>query len=502
MSKSKKGKKKPVNNNIIKNAFLRIIVVLLLVGLNWVAVSTVMPTISFYHDQELSDFNFTASVVDLSLAGEDFSPLVTPDQSANKNIHISNNSSFDFQYDSLVDNFTGDLDLCEQLSLVAKLGGLDVYSGDLLDFAMTTTTLTGSVSLPLDLEIFLPVNDESLKNKTCNFNLNVWGWQNNWTGDSQGFSDLEVIVNSVSSGEWTNEDPVESGDVVINEIMWSGSLGDTDDEWIELRNMTDHDIDLSNWNINNAGSGGGPGAHLEIPHGYSIKANGYFLITNNKWDGTAINLTEDLASDEGLTHKAGMNLLNGGEGLILKDQEGNTIDMAWQDDASWPAGSNGTIKKSMERNDLPGDGTLASNWHTCEDESSTSLYWDEGRTEMGTPGADNLSDNDFSILPLLLLSYDLESESTGDNNTNENQEEASSNDEQLTPESDKDLSGENIGGEEEILPDDSIISDDAPLDLPSNETPDDSSDSELNSDEPATEPTLESELPEVETPIE
>ena len=34
-------------------------------------------------------------------------------------------------------------------------------------------------------------------------------------------------------------------DVVINEVMWMGSSSHTADEWIELRNMTSHDIDFS-----------------------------------------------------------------------------------------------------------------------------------------------------------------------------------------------------------------------------------------------------------------
>jgi len=45
-----------------------------------------------------------------------------------------------------------------------------------------------------------------------------------------------------------------NGDVVINEIMWMGSVGNSNDEWIELRNMTDADINLSGWKIDGAGS--------------------------------------------------------------------------------------------------------------------------------------------------------------------------------------------------------------------------------------------------------
>ena len=36
--------------------------------------------------------------------------------------------------------------------------------------------------------------------------------------------------------------------VVINEVMWSGSSLSTDDQWIELRNTTDKDINIGKWN--------------------------------------------------------------------------------------------------------------------------------------------------------------------------------------------------------------------------------------------------------------
>lgn len=181
---------------------------------------------------------------------------------------------------------------------------------------------------------------------------------------------------------------VEPGDVVINELMWMGSDGDADDEWIELRNMTGHKIDISNWNIEHGGMGAG--GHIEIPNGYYIKSGGYFLITKKKWDETAISLSGDLDKDEGYTHVAGMNLKNTGEVLILKDKDGNVIDTAWQDD-TWPKGENGTDKKSMERKDPPGDGTSAGKWQTCDDEScNDTTYWDSEGNNYGTPGKENL----------------------------------------------------------------------------------------------------------------
>ncbi len=187
----------------------------------------------------------------------------------------------------------------------------------------------------------------------------------------------------------------EEGDVVINEIMWMGSLEDSDDEWIELRNMTNHEIDLSNWDIQYAGSG--KSGHVEIPHGYSIKAKDYFLITAKREENTEINLKDDLDKDEGYTHVSGMNLKNSGEPLILKDKNKNVIDEIWKD-STWPAGWHGTIlHMSMERDSNPGDGTKASNWNTCTNKKCNDKdYWRKEGANFGTPGKKNLgTDNDF-----------------------------------------------------------------------------------------------------------
>lgn len=191
--------------------------------------------------------------------------------------------------------------------------------------------------------------------------------------------------------------------VVINEIMWAGSAGDSGDEWLELKNTTGNDIDLSNWQIDGAGKGSGDSSHLEIPAGYSIKAHGYFLIMKEKWDQSAIKLDGDLDKDEGMTNVSGMSLNNNGEQLTLKDKDGNTIDTAWKDGSPWPAGSNGNIKESMERKDNPSDGTHDSEWYTCnptllssDDLNTMRSYWksDGQNNNCGTPKGENLSQND------------------------------------------------------------------------------------------------------------
>lgn len=172
---------------------------------------------------------------------------------------------------------------------------------------------------------------------------------------------------------------VNPGDVVINEIMWMGTQDDTADEWIELRNMTSTIIDISGWVVDNLGSG--TTNDIVIPSGKSIAANGFFLIANNsKADGNH-NVDPDYITN--------INLLNRGEQLRLRTSPGGAIiDTADDDGGGWFAGVNPrgqNPERSMERNDIPGDGTVPTNWHSAT--SATNM--DAGAREIATPRAAN-----------------------------------------------------------------------------------------------------------------
>ncbi|MCK5118997.1 MAG: lamin tail domain-containing protein [Candidatus Latescibacteria bacterium] len=162
------------------------------------------------------------------------------------------------------------------------------------------------------------------------------------------------------------------GDVVINELMWMGSTVSSADEWIELRNTTDSEILLSDWTLEKAGTAGDT---LTIPEGKTIPAQGFFLIANY----------EPSSENSGLTVKAdwvttAVSLVNTKLQIVLKDAEGNVMDTA-DDGVGDPAAGDNDGKRSMVRNDPPGDGTLADSWHTATEASG----WKEDATEKGTP---------------------------------------------------------------------------------------------------------------------
>lgn len=345
----------------------------------------------FFDIEESEDNAWVAGSLDAVPTHIEYFNVVgmNPDQAPDSRITLTNEGSLDYRYNIKFRQTNGDDLLCESLHLVALRDGNAEYEGVLADI-----NLQGGIFVEApfdednwDFTITLPEDaDATLENLTCEWHFDFLAWQTNLPDATQGFFDEESVgPHRIATGEW-----LTPGDVIINEVMWMGSDGETSDEWIELKNMTNKDINLSNWNIKQGGTGIGVNAHIEIPSGYSIKANGYFLVTKKKWDDTAITLASDLPKSKGYTHVAGMNLNNDGEQLVLEDKDEKMIDITPL--GAWPAGSNGSLKQSMERNDIPGDGAVAANWHTCVSGAANGApYWDVTGPNFGTPLSANLS---------------------------------------------------------------------------------------------------------------
>ncbi len=191
-----------------------------------------------------------------------------------------------------------------------------------------------------------------------------------------------------------------SGDVVINEIMWMGSHQRATDEWIELRNMTDKDIDISGWVIQNLGTVVTP--DITLPASSAIVANGYFVISNFAESNVGSRL---LTAPNYVTTT--VDLDDGSEQLTLMTSGAVVIDQTPAAAVAWTAGiyhntpgDTNNLKQSMERNSIPSDGTLVANWHTCDSNScadARQLYWDVTGNNYGTPGGANLSFNDTAL---------------------------------------------------------------------------------------------------------
>lgn len=137
------------------------------------------------------------------------------------------------------------------------------------------------------------------------------------------------------------------GDVIINEIAWMGTINSANDEWLELRNISDHDIDLNGWSL--IAQDGAPLINLSG----AISANGYFLLERTD-DTTVPNIKADVIYSGALG--------NNGEILGLRDRDKNLIDLV-EAGAGWQAGDN-VSKKTMEKMDNGG-------WQTSQNIGGT-----------------------------------------------------------------------------------------------------------------------------------
>jgi len=259
----------------------------------------------FSDTEESSANTYQAGTLDAVFSSaNNFSPTTTPSQIATTTAVAQNNGSLDFQSKISAENFPGDNDLCAALNLQVNKNSAEIYNSALTDFYVATSTLIASATDNFDFIASLPADaDLGLQNKTCGFDLKLESWQTGTDDENSGFNDEEILSFSISSGEWSATPAAPfvpgPGDVVINEIMWMGSSGDYDDEWLELRNMTVHDIDLSSWQLTNlVGDSNTETLMITIPNGKIIPTNGFFLIGNYSEASSAINVNPDLVDND------------------------------------------------------------------------------------------------------------------------------------------------------------------------------------------------------------
>jgi len=153
--------------------------------------------------------------------------------------------------------------------------------------------------------------------------------------EGQGETSEENQQEPQSNQEELIEYKAKKGDVIINEIAWMGTVSSSYDEWIELYNKTDHDIDLTGWIIE--AEDGTPTIELSA----TVSANNFFLLERTDED-TVFNIN----ADQIYTGALG----NEGEILRLKNIDGQVIDEL-NCDNGWYAGDNET-KRTMERSNF------------------------------------------------------------------------------------------------------------------------------------------------------
>ncbi|MCK4781616.1 lamin tail domain-containing protein [Candidatus Parcubacteria bacterium] len=143
--------------------------------------------------------------------------------------------------------------------------------------------------------------------------------------------------------------------VVLNEIAWMGTATSSNDEWIELKNVSDQDVSLEGWQILDKDEQ----IKIVFSAGEAIPAGGFLLLERTDDDSVP-----DITAD--LIYVGGLN--NQDETLRLFDQNCNLIDEI-QATSTWSAGDNNE-KRTMERKmGLPG--WLPGSWQTSQNPGGT-----------------------------------------------------------------------------------------------------------------------------------
>jgi|GEM_PF-1091465 len=162
----------------------------------------------------------------------------------------------------------------------------------------------------------------------------------------------------------------EAPAVVINEIAWMGTAASAYDEWLELFNNSESEIDLTGWKL--VAADGEPSIVLAG----KIGPHGFFLL--ERTDDETI---KDMPANQIYSGS----LSNSGENLELRNAADEIAD-AVLFSAGWPAGD-AAGKISMERKDPAQPGT-AENW-AANNGLAVNGQNVAGGTIKGTPGAIN-----------------------------------------------------------------------------------------------------------------
>ena len=147
----------------------------------------------------------------------------------------------------------------------------------------------------------------------------------------------------------TNPSPIYSMGIILNEILPSPDGADEENEWIELYNTNNFEVDLSDWKIEDKE---GATINYSLPENTKISAYGYLVFKrpdtkitlNNTTDGLILYWPNKEIADSMIYEKA------------PQKQSYNKIGASWQWSASLTSGAENIIaqnNKKQKSGDLP-----------------------------------------------------------------------------------------------------------------------------------------------------
>jgi len=191
---------------------------------------------------------------------------------------------------------------------------------------------------------------------TTNLNSAVSASSAGLSGVGQGEATFKQCVYNVSQAPKREK-------LILNEVAWMGGPLSANDEWLEVKNISGGELDISGWQVLDKSEQ----IKITFPAGTKLAADGLMLLERTDDDSVP-----GVAADAIYTGA----LSNVDEGLRLFDKDCALVDEVLAN-PDWPAGES-TARKTMERSaDL--------SWHTYS-RSGESLG---GQTIMGTPKKEN-----------------------------------------------------------------------------------------------------------------
>ena len=167
--------------------------------------------------------------------------------------------------------------------------------------------------------------------------------------------------------------------VVINEVMFHPISGASKDEYVELYNRTDQNIDLSGWRIRG-------GVSFDFPNGTSIPADGYVVVAKDAGhlisNYAQLNASNTLGGFSGsLDNRGDAILLSKPEDQLTTNAAGAPVEhlffipvdeVTYQDGGRWGKWSDGG-GSSLELIDPDADNRRAANW--ADSDESNKAPW-------------------------------------------------------------------------------------------------------------------------------
>lgn len=190
---------------------------LLLLSIIVISVCTGLTTNAFSSDTEATHDNiFVSTILNMSLESEtDFVPdTIIEGESSQREFEVVNDGILPFQYSLGYQYVSGDEDLCNALQVEVFYQGdrtipeVSKYSGNLSSLDYNSDGSDPDLENLTDWAGFkyvvsLPAgSNPALENMTCNFNIVVNAWQQDYDSYALGFSDTEVLASTINSGEW------------------------------------------------------------------------------------------------------------------------------------------------------------------------------------------------------------------------------------------------------------------------------------------------------------